>query len=247
MREAALWHDVECGGYGADLALWAILAEQAAGPVLELGCGTGRVALELAGRGGEVTGVDSDPALVASLRTRAEEQGLEVEAIVADARDLALGRRFELVLAPMQLVHLLAGPAGRRAMLCAARRHLSAGGRLAVAMLSDDAGASAEAGSDGDGGPRPLPDVREHKGWVYSSLPVAVERFDGTLEVRRLRQTVSPRGDLAEELETTSLELLAPAEFEIEASAEGFRPLERLEIPATDEHVGSTVVVMEAR
>lgn len=247
MSEAAVWHDVECGPYRADLALWVDLAAQAAGPVLELGCGTGRVALEIARRGAEVTGVDRDPALIAALRSRAEEWGIETCAVVRDARELSLGRKFALVLAPMQLVHLLGGPAGRRAMLKATRAHLPPGGRLAVAVLTEGAGSAEGVPADDDGGPGPLPDVYERDGWVYSSLPVAVERVDGRLEVRRLRQTVSPRGQLSEELETTSLDLLGAAEFEAEASAEGFRAAERLEIPATDDHVGSTVVVMEAR
>ena len=245
MSARALWHDVECGAYGADLPLWSRLAAQAGGPVLELGCGTGRVALELAGGGAEVTAVDRDPALVGELRSQAWERGLDVEARVGDARELALGRRFALVLAPMQFVHLLGGSAGRRRMLRSAHVHLSAEGRLATAVLSEDAGTAARIA--GDGGPGPLPDVREHGGWVYSSLPVAVERVDGALEVRRLRQTVSPHGELTEELDVTSLDLVSRAELEAEAQAERFRVVERLEVPATEEHVGSTVIVLEAR
>ena len=48
--DEAIWLEVECGAYAADLALWSELAREAAGPVLELGCGTGRVAVHLGGR-----------------------------------------------------------------------------------------------------------------------------------------------------------------------------------------------------
>ena len=45
---AIAWHDAECGSYRADLPLWRELADEAGGPVLDLGCGSGRVALDLA-------------------------------------------------------------------------------------------------------------------------------------------------------------------------------------------------------
>ena len=62
-----IWHDVENGSYQADLRLWHQLADEAGGPVLDLGAGTGRVALELAAAGHEVTAVESDPLLLDEL------------------------------------------------------------------------------------------------------------------------------------------------------------------------------------
>lgn len=245
MSRAALWHDVECGAYGADLGLWIEFAAEAGGPVLELGCGTGRVALELAQRGAGVTGVDRDRELIAALRARAAERGLDVEGVVADVRTHRPGREFALAIAPMQLVHLLGGPAGRRAMLRRVGESLAAGGRFALALLSEEP-ADEPGTREPAGAPRPLPDVREHEGWVYSSLPVAIERENGALAVRRLRQAVSPGGELDEDLVTTRLELLTAAELEVEAAAEGFAAVDRVEIPPTDDHVGSTVLVLEA-
>ena len=46
-----VWHDVECGRYDADLPLWRELAASARRPVLDVGAGTGRVALDLARAG----------------------------------------------------------------------------------------------------------------------------------------------------------------------------------------------------
>ena len=57
---AAIWHDIECGAYTADLPLWEELA--AGGTVLDVGAGTGRVALRLARAGCAVTALDRDPA-----------------------------------------------------------------------------------------------------------------------------------------------------------------------------------------
>jgi len=53
-----IWHDVECGAYAADLPLWRDLAISHAGPVLDVGAGTGRVSLHLAGQGHRVVALD---------------------------------------------------------------------------------------------------------------------------------------------------------------------------------------------
>lgn len=234
-----IWHQVECGSYAADLAVWSGLAGEAAGPLLELGCGTGRVALRLAGEGHVVTALDRSQALVAELRRRAEAAGVEVEALVAEARGFELERRFAAILAPMQLVHLLGGPPARAAMLERVAAHLAPGGLFAAALLAGRADAV------GDGTP-PLPDVLERDGWVYSSLPIEVRALEAGLEVRRLRQLVSPAGTLIEETETVRLDHLEPEGFEAEACTAGLEPRERIEIPPTADHVGSIVCVLEA-
>ncbi len=61
-----VWHDLECGSYRADLAMWRELAGRAAAPgkpcrVPDLGCGTGPVSLELGSHGHRVTGLHLDP------------------------------------------------------------------------------------------------------------------------------------------------------------------------------------------
>jgi SAM-dependent methyltransferase len=239
--DAVVWHDVECGAYEADLALWRELADEAQGPVLELGAGTGRVALHLARRGaGEVTALDSDPTLIAALAGRARRQGVTVSAEVADARSFRLERRFALVIAPMQVVQLLGGVAGRRALLEAVRAHLLPGGRLAIALADPLEGLPVAEVTP------PLPDVREEAGWVYSSRPVAVHDQAGAVVIERIREAVSPGGELQESATTVRLDPPDPAGLEDLGRSLGFAVLPRRRIPATDAYVGSDVVVMEA-
>ncbi|MEA2478318.1 MAG: hypothetical protein QOJ07_240, partial [Thermoleophilaceae bacterium] len=175
-----IWHDVECAAYEADLALWRELAATAGGPVLDVGSGTGRVALDLAGRGHDVWALDADEALVGALADRARERGLRVRTQAADARTFDLGgARFTLAVAPMQVVQLLGSAAGRTAAIERVRDHLVSGGRFAAALADPFEGAPAEII-----GP-PLPDDREQDGWVFLSQPVAVRAVASGSEIDR--------------------------------------------------------------
>ncbi len=236
MSATAIWHDVECGAYSADLALWEEMAGEVGGPVLELGCGTGRVALHLARRGHAVVGVDLDPELVAVLAARAESLPVPVQAIAADARDFQLERGVALALAPMQMLQLLPDAAARGACLSRVAEQLLPGGRLAAAIV--------ERMPEPDGTPAPLPDVRDVDGWVYSSLPIEAAIGAGEIVVRRLRQTVSPTGELSEERNEVRIHTFSAGQLEAEAGRAGLTAVSRQDIPPTDLHVGSTVVVL---
>jgi SAM-dependent methyltransferase len=239
-NDAVAWHDVECSSFTHDLPLWRELAEELAGPVLDIGCGTGRVALDLAARGHRVTGIDSEPDLVHVLANRARERSLPVTALALDARSFELGRRFALAIVPMQVVQLLGGPGGRRGMLHSARRHLQPGALLAIALADPFDGFE-----EGQFLP-PLPDVREAHEWVLSSTPVAVRSTAEAVEIDVHRQAVSPAGELTEELGTIRLDALDGETLAREGAAAGFESLEPRHVPETYHHVGSTVVMLEA-
>jgi SAM-dependent methyltransferase len=239
--EVVAWHDLECGGYVADLPLWRELAAAADGPVLDVGAGTGRVALDLARLGYDVLALDRDAELLAALENRARAEGLEVATLCADARAFDAGRRFALCVVPMQTIQLLGGPDGRARCLECVRAHLEPGGRLAAA-LSDPF-----EGFGGDVVSLPLPDMGEHGGWVYSSQPVALRRENGATVIERNRQRVAPDGARTETTDLVRLDDLEAAQLEREAQAHGLRALPRRRVPATEEHVGSEVVLLEAR
>jgi SAM-dependent methyltransferase len=237
---AVLWHDVECGSYTADLPLWRELAATAGGRILDLGCGTGRVALDLAERGFDVTGLDSERLLTADLARRARERGVHVAVTVGDARAIELDASFALVIAPMQLVQIIGGRDGRAGVLAGAHRHLVPGGRFAAAISAPDDALR------GEGEAPPLPDVLERDGWVLSSQPLDVRLEEGGVAVDRLRQLVSPAGEISDELSSVHLDALAPEDLEDEGRAAGLRPVGRRSIAETPDHVGSTVVILEA-
>jgi SAM-dependent methyltransferase len=90
--------------------------------LLELGCGTGRVAGPLAERGYRVTGIDNGPGMVAALPP-------EVEGIVGDAANVRLGRRFDAVLL---LSHLVNDPDAGPAFLVTAAAHVADEGSVII-------------------------------------------------------------------------------------------------------------------
>ena len=230
---AVAWHDVEHGAYDADLPVWRELAEAAGGPILDIGAGTGRVAIDLAARGHEVVALDSAPELLATLSDRAPG----VTTVTADARDFDLRATFPLVLAPMQLIQIIGGRDGRAAMLERVHAHLEPDGTFAAAL------ADPHEATGGEHTEPPVPDMLERDGWVFSSLPVAIEERDGRVVVTRRRLSVSPAGDLEEETAEIAFDLVSAGEFEAETRTARLTPTGRRTVPETPDHIGSTVVV----
>jgi SAM-dependent methyltransferase len=234
---SVVWHDVECGSYRADLPLWHELADAAAGPVLDVGAGTGRVALELARAGHEVTALDREPELLDALTARAGAAGLAIATIAADAAELAPASGFALVIVPMQTIQLL--PA-RAPFLAAARRALAPGGLLAPAIVTEleDFGELADS--------LPAPDLGAHAGWRFESQPTALRAVPGATRIERVRRAIAPDGTVGESDDAIELAHVTVALLEHEGRAAGLTPLPARTIPATADHVGSEVVLLRA-
>ena len=236
---AVIWHDLECGGYRADISLWLGLAAERGGPVLDIGAGTGRVAIMLARAGYDVVALDSDEELLTELRHRSV--GLPILTRLADARRFALERTFPLCVVPMQTVQLLGGEAGRLAFFGRARRHLRVGGVLAISITEEF-----EEFEWHDGDPGPVPDMVELDGCVYCSQPTAVRREGARCVLERRRERVDPVGGRTIELDTIALDLVSGDRLEDEAARVGLRALGRRRVSATEDHVGSEVVMLGA-
>jgi SAM-dependent methyltransferase len=234
----ALWHDLECSGYREDLALWHTLAGVSGGPVLDVGAGTGRVSLDLAADGIPVVALDADASLLAALSRRAA--GLPVETVVADAREFALGRRFPLILVPMQTLQLLGGADGRAAFLRRALDHLEPGGLLAAAV------ADAVDCFDAEHELPPPPDACEVDGVRYASQLVGVDDEGDHAAIHRRREVIGPGENYEASDAVVRLERVSAGDIAAQASRLGFARTGQLSVRETEEYLGSTVVVLRA-
>jgi SAM-dependent methyltransferase len=235
---AVMWHDVECGTYTADLPLWHRLARDAGGPVLDVGAGTGRVALDLARAGRRVTALDVDRELLAELARRAEAAGLELDLVHADARDFAIpGAAFALIAVPMQTIQLLPGAAARAGFFAAARRVLAPGGLVALAL------AETPEAFEGPGA-LPVADVGEARGWRFVSQPLAIRLGPETWTIERERHLIAPDGSRTVEDDRIELAALTAGELAAEGVAAGLRAEAAEHVAETDDHVGSEVVIL---
>jgi SAM-dependent methyltransferase len=242
--EVAIWQDVEFGAYAADLQIWDDLARDAGGAVVELGAGSGRVALHLARAGFEVIAVERDSELAEELERRAGELAVVVVAGDVAGTDSfspeAASAEIRLAIAPLQMIQLL-DEEERRRTLAALAGALAPGGRCALALVDEstllEQGVTAAV----------RPDMREVDGWVYYSEPLWVQVFDETLRMRRLRERVSPTGDQLRRVHDDVLYRLPPERLESEARVAGLHPVERRSVSAGDHEAGSVVVVLEVR
>lgn len=138
----ARYYDHTYKNYRPDVDFYVKLARQCGGPVLELGVGTGRVALALAEAGVDVVGVDSSAAMLGRANERVATKPRRIRERIelreADMREVRLGRRFPLVIAPFNALQHLYEDEDFERMLASCRRSLAEGGRFAFDVLMPD-------------------------------------------------------------------------------------------------------------
>jgi SAM-dependent methyltransferase len=118
----------------ADVRFYVEAARECGGPVLELGCGTGRILVPTARAGVEIAGLDASEGMLDACRRRLRAEPPEVQGRVSlhrgDLRDFDLARAFRLVTIPFRPFQHLITVAEQLACLGAIRRHLATDGRL---------------------------------------------------------------------------------------------------------------------
>jgi SAM-dependent methyltransferase len=117
-----------------DLPFWLELASRAGGPILELGCGTGRVLIPLAQAGYHTIGLDNDPAMLKFLQSHLRPDiQYSPELIEADITEFDLARQFPLIILPCNTISTLSNEQRVFCLGCV-RRHLRYGGIFAVSL-----------------------------------------------------------------------------------------------------------------
>jgi SAM-dependent methyltransferase len=133
-RTAEVYDERVKGARPAQVELLEELAGE--GPVLELGIGTGRLALPLVARGLEVHGIDSSQAMVAKLRVK--PGGDRVTVNMGDFSHFDLAQRFSLVFAAFNTLFALPDQEAQLGCFATVSRHLLPGGRFLVEAFVPD-------------------------------------------------------------------------------------------------------------
>ncbi len=124
----ARFYDLDVGHLDHDRAFYLEMARRCGSPILELGVGTGRLAIPLAQAGFRVTGVDLSAGMLAALRRKGPPPGLEL--VQASFHRLRLRKRYRLAFCAFNGFMHLAAPEEQLAALESVHRTLQAGGVL---------------------------------------------------------------------------------------------------------------------
>lgn len=133
-------YDLEHADFTDDVDLLLELADIGEGPILELGCGTGRILLPLAKAGHQVAGIDSSGPMLAIARERLADHNVTL--IKGDMAELERigGAPYGMIIASLNSIMHLENPDQQRAMIRSAWGALKPGGRLVIDTLNPSLG-----------------------------------------------------------------------------------------------------------
>ncbi|HVU10943.1 MAG TPA: class I SAM-dependent methyltransferase [Phototrophicaceae bacterium] len=117
-------YDLVCDAFAEDYPIIEQWAQRLGGPLLDLACGTGRMALHMAALGYSVTGVDIVAEMIAYARQKAMQRSAAIEWVVADARRFQLQRQFPFIFMLMNAFQFLPTRADHEALFARVREHL---------------------------------------------------------------------------------------------------------------------------
>lgn len=225
-RYVPAWYDLVFATDQSDVPFYAGLARASGGPVLEIGIGTGRVALPIARSGISVVGIDRSAEMLAALeaKIRRERLARRVRASRADMRDFDLRRKFPLVIVPFRaFLHNLT-TADQISCLEACRRHLAPGGELVLNVFHPSLAYMAANTGANDGVWRWLRDVPQPDGgWISFSQATRYDTVAQHVHARQRFDRFESDGTLRETYEfPIQIAYLYPGDLHRIFAAAGF-------------------------
>jgi SAM-dependent methyltransferase len=218
----ARYYDLENAEFTEDLDFWIELAETHSGPILELGCGTGRVLLNLARRGHAVTGVDNSPEMLARLRAKLEaasERHLPAAPAIVQAgmEDFELPERFGLTLVPYNTFMHLQTQQAQLDALARIRRHMRPGGTLALDVVN-----AAEAYAAQEQALTLERSFMDGERTVQQFASIALDRAGQTARVTWIYDSTGPDGSVQRTIVPLTLRYCFAAEMGLLLAHSGF-------------------------
>ena len=122
--------------FEGELDFWSRKAEESGKDILELCCGTGRLAIPLASKGFNVMGIDLNRSMVDRAKQNAMDADVDIDWIIGDIRDFCISASFDMVFIGLNsMLHLLENE-DIDSMLSCVRKHLRPGGRFVTAIFN---------------------------------------------------------------------------------------------------------------
>lgn len=181
-----------------DIAFFVEIAREAGGPVLEVGCGTGRVLIPSARAGIDVVGLDLSPRMLAVCRERLRHEGVAVQSraqlVEADMRTFDLPRTFALATFPFRPFQHLIDVSDQLACLANVRRHLAEGGRVVLDLFNPSLDALANVQDGVEFGDEPEFSTPDGRRVVRRHKTVAHDRFNQVSQVELIYYVTHPDG-----------------------------------------------------
>ncbi len=182
----------------SDVSFYVEAARASGGPVLELGCGTGRVLIPVARAGVDITGIDLSPHMLEVCRDRLLQEAEAVQACVnlleADMRNFDLGRTFNLVTTPFRPFQHLTTVEDQISCLGCVHRHLSDEGRFILDVFNPSLEALTRNNLGEEFGEEPEFNTPDGRQVVRRHRIVARDHFSQTIEVELIYYITHPDG-----------------------------------------------------
>lgn len=238
VQTEADWQEIELLGHRCDLAPWQEVVDLSSGPILELGCGVGRVARNLSTRSRRYVGLDSDPTMVHRFNEMTPDSthhAVHLDAEFATdlrGRGMLTSSGFGLILAPMLFLQVVGGEPTRARVLSSVAALLRHGGVFAMSVNFELPETSGRA----DTGEGNFPEGGEPR-----VAPISVRVLPEGVEVVKVRATTASGTD--PEVTTDFLHRITRPELTDELERVRLSPFAHLSVPGDVANQGSSIIL----